>query len=181
MMEYRRTGNKTVAIFDAGEELCEKLRELVRAEELDFAVVCSGFGTVSRALLSTYDPTRYENFQNSYYDVYDLASLSGALGGASEPWLDLRAVITNVRLHNDVSGLGENLTDREPGVAYGGTLTSAVVRTSCVVVLESLALKAHPAAYMPPEPYKQGRLERAFKRFTGSDEARQGTTRLEFD
>ncbi len=180
-MEYRCVGDKIAVRLDEGEDLVAKLLSLVRDEGIGFAVVNTGCGTVSRVFLGTYDPDKRENYENNYCDVYDLAALSGVLGGAGEPWADLRAVIANVRLHSDIRGFGENVTDREPGVAYGGKLKSARVRVGCAVVLERLELAAHLAGYLPPDPAPPGRLGKALKGFVGYSEPEEPTVKLEFD
>ena len=129
--------------------------------------------------LETYDPAKYEAYENNYYDCYDMVSLTGELGGGEEPWLDSYAVIANVKLRSDIMGLGYNITDREPGVAYGGRLKSAVVRVSCVVVLECVGLDAHLSDFTPPDIFKPGLLEKALKKYNKAEKL--PTRRLEFD
>ena len=181
MMNSRRIGNRIIVRLDEGEDFCAKLRELISDEEIRFALV-SGHGTLANVMLCTYVPDKYEYFENYYYGVYDLAALSGEIGSSDgEPWLDLTATIANVRLYDDYSIMGENMTDREPGVVYGGRLVKAEVRTSCVLALECLELDAHVADYMPPERAKDGKLKSAFKKFSRPEEVRFADKRMEFD
>lgn len=181
MMDSRRIGNRIIVHLDEGEDFCTKLRELISDEDIRFALV-SGHGTLANVRLCTYVPDKYEYFENYYYGVYDLAALSGEIGSSDgEPWLDLAATIANVRLYDDYNIMGDNLTDREPGVVYGGRLVSAEVRTSCVLALECLELDAHMADYMPPERAKDGKLKSMFKKLTNSEAGKLPDKRMEFD
>lgn len=181
MMDSRRIGNRIIVRLDEGEDFCAKLRELISDEEIRFALV-SGHGTLADVRLCTYVPDNYEYFENYYYGVYDLTALSGEIGSSDgEPWLDLAATIANVRLHDSFSVIGDNLTDREPGVVYGGRLVKAEVRTSCVLALECLELDAHMADYMPPERANAGKLISAFKKISRPEVGRFQDKRMEFD
>lgn len=181
MMDSRRIGNRIIVRLDEGEDFCAKLRELISDEEIRFALV-SGHGTLANVRLCTYEPDKYEYFENYYNGVYDLTALSGEIGSSDgEPWLDLAATIANVRLFDNYNLIRENWTDREPGVVYGGRLVSAEVRTSCLLALECLELDAHMADYMPPDRAKDSKLMSAFKKFSRPEAGRFPDKRMEFD
>lgn len=138
-MEYRRFGNKIVARIDKGEELVEKLCEIAERESIRFATV-NGWGSSRNVSLIYYDTKRECEYGNVYNRIdQELTNISGAIvrdGG--EARMELRAVIGNPSHDSPMS-----ITSFRFGFAVAGRLKSAVISTTCTVILELIDLDVH--------------------------------------
>lgn len=135
-MEYRRFGNKIVARIDSGEELVQKLCEIAERENIRFAIV-TGWGSSRDVSLTYYDTKKACEYGNVYNRIdHELTNISGAVVRAEgETRTELRAVIGNPSYDSPV-----RITSVRFGFAIGGRLKSAVISTTCTVILELIDL-----------------------------------------
>ena len=159
-MEYRRVGNKIIAVLERGEELCAALRALAADEGIKFALV-SAHGSCGSVRLGSYDRRGGRLMIERYSDIacdFELASVTGELIGGDEHALSLHAVIGSVIKSDE---FGSRLGDRHIGIVYAGTLE----------VLELLELDARLAEVPVPESGGGilGKIGRTFAKTDGFD------------
>lgn len=138
-MEYRRVGSKIVARIDRGEELTTKLREIAELEDIGFAAV-TGWGTSRDVSLTYYDTKEGCEYGNMFERIdQELTSVSGMVSRTDgETWMELRAVIGNPSYDKPA-----RMSVSRFGFAVGGRLKSAVISTTCTLVIELIDLDAH--------------------------------------
>lgn len=176
-MKYVRSGGKIIASLERGEELCGTLKMLAAEEDIKFALV-RAHGQCSRVTLGSYDSKGGGLAVWSYNDdcCYELASVTGELGGGGTPWLSLHAVIGNIIKHDEY---GRSIYDRNPGIVYTGTLERAEAGAGITAVLELMDIDARLADV--PRPEKGGLLDRISAAFADSDEGSPSYKRLELE
>lgn len=165
-MEYRRVGDKIIAVLERGEELCAALRGLAADEGIKLALV-SAHGSCSRVRLGSYDRVGGRLMTENYADMacdFELASVTGELLGGDEPAVSLHAVIGSVIKGDEY---GSRLGDRHIGIVYAGTLESAEVSAGCTAVLELLDAEARFADV--PLPESGGLLSKLGRTFAKTD------------
>lgn len=165
-MEYRRVGNKIIAVLERGEELCAALRALTADEGIKLALV-SAHGSCSHVRLGSYDRVGGRLMTENYADMacdFELASVTGELLGGDEPAARLHAVIGSVIKGDEY---GSRLGDRHIGIVYAGTLESAEVSAGCTAVLELLDAEARLADV--PLPESGGLLSKLGRTFAKTD------------
>lgn len=144
-MEYRRFENKIVARIDSGEELVQKLCAIAERENIRFATV-TGWGASRDVSLTYYDTKKACEYGNVYNRIdQELTNISGAVVRAEgETRTELRAVIGNPSYDRPA-----RMSTVRFGFAVGGRLKSAVISTTCTVILEIIDLNVHMTR--PPE------------------------------
>lgn len=150
-MEYRRKGDKIVARLDRGEELVEKLRELAALENIRFATV-TGRGQSRQLVLYTFNerktgvlnkkkPGPATEFAKREYwadaNDYVLSSITGFVAGKG---VDIDAVLS-VPCASEYAFF--DLNCKNSGMCWAGHVESAVISTTCTLVLELIDLDAH--------------------------------------
>lgn len=179
-MEYRRAGNKIIAVLERGEELCAALRALAADEGIRFALV-SAHGSCGSVRLGSYDRRGGRLMIERYSDIacdFELASVTGELIGGDEPALSLHAVIGSVIKGDE---FGSRFGDRHIGIVYAGTLESAEVSAGCTAVLELLELDARLAGVPAPESGDGGILGKIGRTFAKTDGFDPPYRRLELE
>lgn len=149
-MDYRRVGDKIVARIDRGEELTAKLREIAEREDIGFAAV-TGHGQCNKVELYAYHERKRGLFGRGdggaamkvtrdlfQLDDFVMSSITGCVIGPDT--VDIDAVMaTPVGLNRD-----EWDTRRlHPGMTWAGHVKSAIVSTTCTLIIELIDLDAH--------------------------------------
>ncbi|WP_040192228.1 PPC domain-containing DNA-binding protein [Clostridium culturomicium] len=95
-MEYRKFGNQYVVQIPRGEELIEKLTELVEKENIKLASV-SGIGAVDEVKIGIYDTVNKKYDSITYRGDFEISALVGNISTMKEkPYLHLHITIGNV-------------------------------------------------------------------------------------
>ncbi len=114
----------------------------------------------------------------SYNDSwdYELAPVTGELLGGETPEINLHAVIGSVLKSDEY---GSSMGDRNPGLAYAGTLERAEAGVGITAVLELLDIDARLADV--PRPEKRGFFGKIGAAFAATDENSPPYKRLELE
>lgn len=95
-MEYRKFGNQYVVQIPKGEELIEKLTELVAKENIKLASV-SGIGAVDEVKIGIYDTVNKKYDSLVYTGDFEISALMGNISTMKgKPYLHLHITIGNV-------------------------------------------------------------------------------------
>ena len=120
-MEYRRFGDTYVVRLDPGEEICESLVHLARAEDIALAEI-SGLGAVDELLIGVYDVRAQRYASNPFVGFYEITALSGNL--------TLQDGVPHVHLHVTAGDIHGN--------AVGGHLLQATVSATAEIFVRVL-------------------------------------------
>lgn len=118
-MDYRRFDGKIVARIDKGEEILEKISEIVHKEKIHTASI-SGLGATDDFSVGVYDVEKKVFHANRFRGSFEIVSLCGTvstMNGSSYLHLHMSAA-------------------NEKGEVFGGHLKSAAVSATCEIVLD---------------------------------------------
>lgn len=120
-MEYRRFGSKILVRMDKGDEICEKMLELAKLENIKLASV-TGIGAANDLVLGVFDTDKKQYHKTHLCErTYEIASMMGTLSTMkTEPYLHLHAVI------------GSPYTSD----CHGGHLNSAICCATAEIVVD---------------------------------------------
>lgn len=126
-MEYRRFGSKIVIRMDRGDEVCEKLLELMELENISLASV-SGIGASNDVTLGVFDTEKKEYHKRRYNERdYELASLTGNMSRQDgKPYLHVHAAIGNPA--HERRGFIDDV--------HAGHLNAAVVSATAEIIID---------------------------------------------
>ena len=118
-MEYRRFGDTVVARIDKGEEIVEKVMELVSRERIALASV-RALGAVNRFTAGVFKTEEKEYLSNEFQGSFEIVSLTGTVNTMEgRPYCHLHISAGN-----------------EKGEVFGGHLNRAEVSATCELVMQ---------------------------------------------
>lgn len=120
-MEYRCFGDTYVVRLDPGEEICESLLRLARAEGIALAEI-GGLGAVSELAVTVFDAAEERFCSSVFQGSYEILSLTGTITGQEgQPHLHAHICVA------DLSGR-----------ALGGHLSRAVISVTAELTVRAL-------------------------------------------
>ena len=118
-MEYRRFGDTVVARIDKGEEIVERVMELVSRERIALASV-RALGAVNRFTAGVFKTEEKEYLSNEFQGSFEIVSLTGTVNTMEgRPYCHLHISAGN-----------------EKGEVFGGHLNRAEVSATCELVMQ---------------------------------------------
>ncbi len=120
-MKYMNKGDLVMLRIDKGEEIMEKIQEVLEKENIDSAYL-SGIGAVSHCILKYYDPVEKTYGEKIFSEQLEITSLIGNVA-----MMDGKRII-----HAHI-----NLGDTECNIK-GGHLDEARVGGTCEILLKRL-------------------------------------------
>lgn len=120
-MEYRVFGNKYIARINKGEEIVEKIKELVEKENIKLGTI-TGIGAVGTATIGLFDTNTKEYHSTKLVGDFEITSLIGNISTKNgETYLHMHIALGDEQYH-----------------VYGGHLNEAVVSATCELVIEKI-------------------------------------------
>ena len=120
-MDYRRFGDHIVLRIDRGEEVVEKITELVKKENIRLGSI-SGIGAADHVIMGVYDIEKQVYHKHEMNELVEITSLIGNITEMNgEPYLHIHI----------------NVAD-ENGKAYGGHLNEVRIGGTSEIVITVL-------------------------------------------
>lgn len=86
-MKYKKFDNTYIVRLQVGDEICEKLLQLAKEENIRLASI-SGLGAVNEFTVGVYNTEEKKYYANEFSGVYEVVSLTGTLTRKDdEPYL----------------------------------------------------------------------------------------------
>ena len=120
-MEYKQFGDRFVIRIDKGEEIVSVLQKFCSDVGVKLGSV-SGIGAVNKVVIGFFDHEKKEYYQKEFNQKFEILSLSGN--------------VTTMKGESYIH-LHITLSDSECK-AFGGHLNSAVVSSTCEVIIEKI-------------------------------------------
>ncbi len=118
-MDYQRFGSKIVARIDRGEEIVQKLNDIVKMEGVLLGGV-QAIGAVDKIVIGLFDTRRKEYLKTTLEGEFEIIALLGNISTmAGEHYLHLHITVAD-----------------DTNRAYGGHLNEAYVSGTCEVIID---------------------------------------------
>ena len=120
-MEYKRFGNDLLVRIDKGEEILEKMMEVVAAEHVTLASV-SALGAINEFEVGMFDIQEKKYYSNVHTGDHEIVSLTGTVSAmAGKPYAHIHLAAA----------------DRDNHV-FGGHMNRAMVSATCELVMHAI-------------------------------------------
>lgn len=117
-MEYRKFDSTIIARIDKGEEILEKVKEIVLKENIKLASI-SALGAVNDFTVGVFKTDEKKYYSNSFQGYFEITSLTGTINTMNDEFY------THIHMS----------AGNEKGEVFGGHLNRAVVSATCEMVI----------------------------------------------
>ncbi|MBC7087974.1 MAG: DNA-binding protein [Tissierellales bacterium] len=120
-MDYRAFGNKFIVRLNKGEEIVQKIKDLVEKENIKLGSII-GIGAVDIATIGLFDTNTKEYHSTKLEGDFEITSLVGNISTKNgETYLHMHIALGDEEYH-----------------VYGGHLNEAFVSATCELIIEKI-------------------------------------------
>lgn len=120
-MDYRAFGNKFIVRLNKGEEIVQKIKDLVEKENIKLGSII-GIGAVDIATIGLFDTNTKEYHSTKLEGDFEITSLVGNISTKNgETYLHMHIALGDEKYH-----------------VYGGHLNEAFVSATCELIIEKI-------------------------------------------
>ena len=117
-MDYRRFDNQIVARIDKGEEIIEKIKEIVLKENIKLANI-NALGATNDFTVGVYNVEEKKYYSNEFKGNFEIVSLTGTINTMNDEFY------THIHMS----------AGNDKGEVFGGHLNSATVSATCEIII----------------------------------------------